>query len=61
MPLLRRLIGDLSDRRYALANFLAALVLALLIIDPTRDLTPVFVLLALAVALVLAARWVPGR
>ena len=46
---------------YALANFLGAVALALLILDPTRDLTPVFVLLALAVVLVLAARRMPGR
>jgi len=31
--------------------------IVLLIVDPARDLTPVFVLLALAVWLVLAARW----
>jgi len=46
---------------YAPANFLAADVLALLILDPTRDLTPVFILLAAAVVLVLAAKWMPGR
>jgi len=37
-----------------------AVVLALLMIDPPRDLTLVFVPLALAVGLVLAARWMPG-
>jgi len=33
-----------------------AVVLALLIIDPTRDLTVVFILLALGVGLMVAAR-----
>ena len=41
---------------YALANLLGAVVLALLIIDPSRDLTIVFVLLVLAVTLALGAR-----
>jgi len=45
---------------YFVANLLGAVVLALLIVDPTRDLTIVFVLLAVAVALVLAARRMPS-
>jgi hypothetical protein len=40
---------------YTAANVLGAIVLALLAIDPTRDLTPIFALLAVAVALA----WVP--
>jgi hypothetical protein len=35
---------------YVLANGFAGVVLVLLLIDPTRPLVPVFVLLALAVA-----------
>ena len=35
---------------YIFANGLAGVVLALLLLDPTRPLAPVFVLLALAVA-----------
>jgi len=44
---------------FVLADLLAAVVLAMLIVDPARDLTIVFVLLAGAVALVRAARWMP--
>ena len=39
---------------YTLANLLGAVVEALLILDPTRGLAPVFVLLALAGGLLLA-------
>lgn len=35
---------------YLLANTLAGIVLILVLLDPTRNLGPVFVLLALAVA-----------
>ena len=46
---------------YTLAFLLAAGVFALIIIDPARDRLVVNALLALAVVLVLAARWVPSR
>jgi hypothetical protein len=48
---------------YVLANALAGIVLILLLLDPTRDLAPVFVLLALAVVCNLLSwflRWRPG-
>jgi hypothetical protein len=43
--------------RYALANLLAALVLELVIIDPTRPLWQILVPLALAVACIVVPRW----
>jgi len=48
------------SRRYALllaAELFSAVGLALLIVNPARDLTPVFVLLGLAALALLARRW----
>jgi hypothetical protein len=42
---------------YVLANGFAGLVLVLLLLDPTRPLAPVFVLLALAVVCAVAPRF----
>jgi hypothetical protein len=43
------------------ANTAAGLVLILLLLDPTRDLRPVFVLLAVAVGALFAWRFWPRR
>lgn len=42
---------------YCLANGFAGIVLVLLLLDPTRPLAPIFILLALAVACVVVARY----
>jgi hypothetical protein len=42
---------------YALANVFAGVVLVLLLLDPTRPLAPVFVLLSLAVVCAVAPRF----
>src|SRR5262245_45244941 len=52
--------GPVVSRRRALllsGELLSALVLVLLLIDPGRDLGPVFLLLGLAAVLLLARRW----
>lgn len=41
---------------YFVANAIAGIVLFLLVLDPTRPLAPIFILLALAVACVAVAR-----
>jgi hypothetical protein len=61
------LIGSLFPRlprpraTWLLANGSAGLVLVLLLLDPTRDLRPVFALLAVAVAFWLAVGFWPWR
>ena len=55
MPGVRRLL-------YLTANVLGGVVLVLLLLDPGRDLLPVFLLLALAVLLAVLPRFLPpGR
>jgi hypothetical protein len=44
---------------YAVANVLGGVVLVLLLIDPTRTLLPVFVLLGLAVLFFVLPRFLP--
>jgi hypothetical protein len=46
---------------YFLANLLAAFVLVLLFLDPTRPLAPVFVLLGLAFVCAIAATLIARR
>ena len=54
MPGVRRLL-------YLVANVLGGVVLVLLLLDPGRDLLPVFLLLALTVLLVVLPRFLPPR
>lgn len=44
---------------YFLANLFGGVVIVLLLLDPTRPLAPIFVLLALAVLCVISARLLP--
>ena len=44
---------------YFLANLLGGVVLVLLLLDPTRPLVPVFVLLGLAVFFAVLPRFLP--
>ena len=44
---------------YFLANLLGGVVLVLLVLDPTRPLEPVFVLLGLAVVFAVLPRFLP--
>ena len=44
---------------YFLANLLGGVVLVLLVLDPTRPLVPVFVLLGLAVLFAVLPRFLP--
>ena len=44
---------------YFLANLLGGVVLVLLLLDPTRPLVPVFVLLGLAVLFAVLPRFLP--
>ena len=46
---------------WLLANGSAGVVIVLLLLDPTRDLRPVFVLLAVAVGALFAWRFWPRR
>ncbi len=44
---------------YALANLLGGVVLVLLVLDPTRPLAPIFVLLGLAVIFSVLRQFLP--
>ena len=44
---------------YFLANLLGGVVLVLLLLDPTRPLAPIFVLLGLAVVFAVLPRFLP--
>ena len=44
---------------YLLANLLGGVVLVLLLLDPTRPLAPIFVLLGLAVLFAVLPRFLP--
>ena len=44
---------------YFLANLLGGVVLVLLLLDPTRPLAPIFVLLGLAVLFAVLPRFLP--
>jgi hypothetical protein len=52
-------LGGMKRASYLAANLLGALVLVLLLMDPTRALLPLFELLGLGAGCIILARFLP--